>query len=457
MTKQTRTKRVISLSPKQTKKLKNKSKKRSNPNTQLVLVQKTMPLTKSLLVKTKPIKVQGRGNKNALKVTVNHCEFLTDVVTPRDYGGGFILMTATINPGLSFVFPWSSKIAPSFESYSVKRCRFFYKPATSTLTKGVVLFSAYYNVDTKAPENKQDLLKIEGSKEGVPYSILSFDLQSGSSGLNIQKTYKIRTKSEHDLKLFDCAQVHFAYQAVQESGVLQNLPIGEIWIDYSIEFTKPVGKTSEIQIANIETLTGFGEVANSLTLAKPLGINLLSRFGGKLVSAGLKYVELNSGHYWETAKTITKSAIFALAGAILPPAVPLLRIVERIPSNLGGDDDQLGLKFNDDDDDSLISYCDTNIADVIAGTSTVARFVTNTNPYVGDSKEIVNSIALVDALQNATENRVLCTYRYTMLPGAVLFLTSDGTVIPTHAKMVTSDCDFTTRSITNIDTYGFWA
>lgn len=421
-------------------KLNKKKNSKNTNNSQLTVIKTKMPVTTSYKVKPKIRKISGRNNDNTIVVAVRHTEFLHDIATPDEYSGGFVLNSANLNPGLKGVFPWLSKMSLAFESYCFQSVKFTYKPATSTLTKGVIFFAATYDVASTPPEGKADILEIEGCVESTPYSMLQFNCKKGSSGLNVQKTYKIRdgaiNRNYTDLRLYDCGRVYIGYSGISESGVTSKLNIGELWVEYNVEFYLPVGNTSRIQLNNIETLTCYGNSFYTPSILYPFGTRFLDRIQGKFKDAGLKLVENNKGYLLETAKTIAKSIWTSVSGTIGAPLPLLLELFKYT------DVDE-----NDEDGLSIIDQDAGEHLELVTNGDSRMKLVTDPVTDI-DGKHYASGITIQFTDFNNTSKIRTTKYLVNMVAGDVLRMTGAGSEVP-----INSHFEMTDRIIKNNNAY----
>lgn len=184
----------------------------------------SQPLAKGRVVKTS-------NNRNT--ITVNHREYLRDVVTDVQ---GFDVHQYDVNPGLESAFPWISKIASAYETYKINKLTFEFITSTGTNRDGsVALIPDYDAKDDNLLQSKQKLMAYDGATRGPVWSDLK--LQCKVSNLQKRKILYVRrapVKSGEDIKLSDALSL-----IVVVSGVNALVTLGEIWVSYSITFSTP--------------------------------------------------------------------------------------------------------------------------------------------------------------------------------------------------------------------------
>ncbi len=162
---------------------------------------------------------------------IAHREFIYDL--PGSVA--FACTTFNINPGLPVFCPWLSKIATSFESYIVHKFQVRFETESPTSTAGTVVIAIDYDASDAAPTTKAQALAYRGTVRSAPWAAschtsLLEDLRKRSS-------YFVRGGSlatGKDVVLYDIGNLYLITQ-----GMAGTSTVGEIWIDYDIEFRTP--------------------------------------------------------------------------------------------------------------------------------------------------------------------------------------------------------------------------
>lgn len=189
---------------------------------------------------------QTGGPKGSMRI--KHREFLTDVVSGSSANTYQILFNSKINPGDRGCFPWLSRIARKYEKYIPHGLRLFFASEQSSTQPGSVMMVVEYESTDAAPQSKQDLLNCKGAVRSAPWQNCDFisdpkDLKqrsqyfvnSGSMTLNGTPALVPGGAAEiEDPRLDDIGVFFMACQ-----NVVANLPLGELWIEYDIEFITP--------------------------------------------------------------------------------------------------------------------------------------------------------------------------------------------------------------------------
>lgn len=162
---------------------------------------------------------------------IAHREFIYDL--PGSVA--FSCTTFNLNPGLPVLCPWMSKIAQSFESYIVHKFQVRFETESPTSSTGTVVLAIDYDASDSAPTTKAQALAYRGTVRSAPWApschtSLLEDLRKRSS-------YFVRGGSlatGKDVVLYDIGNLYLITQGMANTSV-----VGEIWIDYDIEFRTP--------------------------------------------------------------------------------------------------------------------------------------------------------------------------------------------------------------------------
>jgi hypothetical protein len=140
------------------------------------------------------------------------------------------------NPGLAELFPWLSGIAPNFEKYKFHSLRFVYETSQSTFVPGTVMYAPEFNVLEDPPETKTALLEYAYASRSPVWK--NFVVAIPVSAIMTYKEYYVRTGpiSSGDLKTYDPLYWIIAVDGVPDTA---GLNIGELWVEYDIEFYYP--------------------------------------------------------------------------------------------------------------------------------------------------------------------------------------------------------------------------
>lgn len=197
------------------------------------------------------------------RATISGSEYIGDIQA----ADLFTLYTVQVNPGLAETFPWLARIAQCYQEYDFRYLRFRFKSmsadallsASSSTGLGTVVMGMQYNTSEPLFETKQQMENYLGSKSAKPSANQMFSARVRNSQSVLGKQF-IRTGNlppGQDSKFYDVGVFSIAVQGCQippapaEPGV-----IGELWVDYSVTFTKPSVAASVI-LTDSSRFTGF--------------------------------------------------------------------------------------------------------------------------------------------------------------------------------------------------------
>lgn len=189
------------------------------------------PTNKTYVQRTGMPKLQYRPNGDC---QIKHREFLQDVAGSVDYA----CTPLSINPGVSSIAPWLSRIACNFESYNFRTLRFAFETEASTAATGSVILAVDYDPSDPAPTTKMQALSFRATVRSAPWAPCVHE--SLAEDLSKRKTYYTRQGAlapGEDAKLFDIGKLHVITQ-----GMATNAIVGELWIEYDVILMTP--KTS---------------------------------------------------------------------------------------------------------------------------------------------------------------------------------------------------------------------
>jgi hypothetical protein len=191
-------------------------------------------LARSQTVTAQVAKSQVIRNQNPLKqLRLRHVEFVMDVVGD---GTSYKTDSIVINPGLSSVFPWLSRVAGAFESYVFNALTFMYVPSCATSNGGSVGLAPDYDpedLDVNFPPGKAVL---SGFQDAVRTPVWE-NAKMVCTPRNLKKrmTYFVRENQSETSgdRLFDCGRLHWWFSNVDADVG------GEIWVSYDITLFTP--------------------------------------------------------------------------------------------------------------------------------------------------------------------------------------------------------------------------
>ena len=173
-------------------------------------------------------------NSGAMKGwTITHKEYVKDLVSSASTGA---MEKVEINPGLLNTFPWLSKLATAFESYTIDRLSFIYIPNLGTDVDGTVAIAPDYDPeDDNSLLSKAEILSFADCVRGAIWGPLK--MTCSKQNLQKRKTYFVRTgDTTKDKRLTDALQL-LIY--TNDQDVPDGKVYGELWAEYTITFYTP--------------------------------------------------------------------------------------------------------------------------------------------------------------------------------------------------------------------------
>jgi hypothetical protein len=183
------------------------------------------------------------NNDHAVRMT--HREFVTDLTVPSN-PTDFNNTTYDINPSNSTLFPWLSRMATQYQQYRVHGMVVEYKSMSSDYAAsgplGTVMIASNYNVNDLPYPTKVALENSEFAVSSKPSRSIIHAIECDPNLGATNRYYYVRDTAASgtgvsDNRLYDLAKIQVATSGLP--GV-SGATMGEIWVSYDIEFTKPV-------------------------------------------------------------------------------------------------------------------------------------------------------------------------------------------------------------------------
>lgn len=178
------------------------------------------------------------GNESGL-TRIRHREYITDLFSTETFG----LQTYPLNPGMPALFPWLSTIASQYEQYRFMGLVIEFKSTSSNALNstntalGVVGLCTQYDAAEPDFVNKQEFENYQGAQNANPSQCLLHFVECAPNSNPLERMYvrHAALPANQDIKFYDYGKVSFLTQGMQEADV----NIGELWVSYDIEFSKP--------------------------------------------------------------------------------------------------------------------------------------------------------------------------------------------------------------------------
>jgi hypothetical protein len=238
----------------------------------------------------------------------------------------FLSNNISINPGLSTAFPWLSGPAQAFNLYRFKYLRIKYLNSTNTTNSGLVVVGFNPDPNDLPPTTLQQIENYDTRLRVATWEDAHVDVPK--SDLNRLNKFLLRNSIVPGaLETYDIGSLY----VVCSGNVANGVTIGEIWLDYMVEFyapfvnigTPPSAKANSVY-QNISTnlVSGVGTIMTFPTvLANPMAlVNTAGSFTG-INGALIVYTQITL-----SAATLTAGALVILknGAAVISAAYPPL-------------------------------------------------------------------------------------------------------------------------------------
>ncbi len=164
-------------------------------------------------------------------IRVSHREYIQDIAGSVAFSNNQL----PVNPGLPSTFPWLSKLASQYESYSFESLSFEFETTSPTTATGTVLMAVDYDASDAAPANKTQLMSYRNCVRSPPWS--NCCNSSLSEDLHKLKSHYFRGGSlsaNQDVKMYDVGNFNIATQ-----GQANTNSIGELYVSYTVLLMTP--------------------------------------------------------------------------------------------------------------------------------------------------------------------------------------------------------------------------
>jgi len=182
--------------------------------------------------------------RNDHAVRVIHREYVRDLQVPT-IPSEFVNNTFVINPSNSQLFPWLSSLSKQYQQYNIRGMIVEFKSMSSDYAAsgplGTVAIATNYNVSDLPFASKIALENSEFAVSCKPSMSLMHAIECDPE-FSGRKYYYVRDAATEgsgtsDPRLYDMGLLQIATNGLPgEAGTT----LGEIWVSYDIEFTKPI-------------------------------------------------------------------------------------------------------------------------------------------------------------------------------------------------------------------------
>jgi hypothetical protein len=195
------------------------------------------------------------SNSGDLRIRVKSCEYVADITGSVN----FAVQQFNVNPGLALLFPWVSQLANLYESYKCHGLRFLFRTESPTSQAGKVMLMVDWDANDSAPLSKTAMMQERTKADGPTWS--NFDLRCDPQDLLKFGTQRYVRQGLNpagsDIKTYDVGVLNVATQGCTNTPV-----VGEIWVEYDIEFMTP----NTAPVPNSVNIAGGGSISSAAVL-----------------------------------------------------------------------------------------------------------------------------------------------------------------------------------------------
>lgn len=231
-------------------------------------------------------------HKTGQTVTIRHKEFLTSIKGSTNFT---VQRFFLLQPGDTNTFPWASGIASHFQQYRIKGMVFHYVPTSGYAVSGTnpaigaVMIQTSYRANEAAPTSKTEMLNEYWASEASPAESFCHPIEC-SPKENPFSVHYVRTvvPPENDTPLmYDLGVTYIATQGMPANDNI----VGDLWVTYEIEFTKPLIKSN----THDAVLNGALEASYNVAPGTPFGTLLMTAKGSLKFTAQTRTITFPIG------------------------------------------------------------------------------------------------------------------------------------------------------------------
>lgn len=194
-------------------------------------------------------------------VVVRHREYLTPIKGSVGFKVGRFF---PIQPGDPNTFPWLNGLAVKYQQYKIRGMVFHYVPTSGYAVAGTnpalgsVMMQTTYRAGDVAPGSKVEMMNEYWASEASPAEAFCHPIECSpkENPFNVHYVRNAPVADQTVLPLYDIGKTFVATQGMLADDQI----VGDLWVTYEIEFSKP-------QIASNLILTAESGVA---TVTAPL-------------------------------------------------------------------------------------------------------------------------------------------------------------------------------------------
>jgi len=214
----------------------NSKKQRSTnrPNTSRAVQRRvTAPIARASMIRRKSASMHSSNGGFRVK----NSELVTKIESDVNVVNQTSILTKSINPGLSGVFPWLAQIASRYEKYSFHKLNFRYVARCPTTSSGDVSMAMEFNTLQAPPVNIQQMSSYKGFVNTPVWKEVSLPVQRADMNSSF-KTHFVRFGNiTGDRRLYDIGDLTVIMSTL--NNYASGFAGGYLYVDYDVEFFIP--------------------------------------------------------------------------------------------------------------------------------------------------------------------------------------------------------------------------
>ncbi len=193
----------------------------------------TVPAATTRLARTQAPQIEHSLSPNGDgRVRIRHREYIQDI----SGSVAFANTQLNINPGISTTFPWLSQIARNYESYLFNKCEFQFETQKSSSTNGSLMMAVDFDAADSAPTSKTEIMSYHNAvRSAVWAECVNHSDKQDLAKFGVQRYNRFAALAANlDIKTYDVGNINVATQGCADTSA-----IGELYVDYDVEFMTP--------------------------------------------------------------------------------------------------------------------------------------------------------------------------------------------------------------------------
>jgi len=241
-------------------------------------------------------------------VCISHKEYIADIYAPGVQGSSevtpFAIQSWALNPGLQATFPFLSQIACNYDEYEFVQLMFYYRSTTTDIGTsttgqcGTVIMATNYNASSALYADKQQMLEAAHAHDCKVTEHMMHGVECDPSKVTLSSEKFIRANpviANEDKKTYDHG--NFQIAVCNAPSGFNGLPIGELWVTYTVKLRKPKLFVTRGFDIDRDTFIGstFAPVSTVMTAALWAGADMTTFLRGQQNNIGCELMVAKKG------------------------------------------------------------------------------------------------------------------------------------------------------------------